>query len=218
MRRILFMGLILIAGACCALSSEAQTRPVLTGDYVEARTASVFAGACHYNGEYVTTGRDAVLALNIRNGQWKGVDLSGVRAVVAVSADDNLSGTQIIRHSEIVVDSATAEQAEALVEALKAKDGRSLGEVVAVRRAPVTFKHERGAYTVEAPGFAALSVRGMPNNECCRMPNMVWYAPLVPLSNRRVGYTMKAYYAGGPIGDMWQRANENSAFYGSFSL
>ena len=49
----------------------------LRGDYVEVRTASVFAGACHYNGEVVTTGRDAMMAWNVTSGKWQGVDLSG---------------------------------------------------------------------------------------------------------------------------------------------
>ena len=58
----------------------------------------------------------------------------------------------------------------------------------------------------------------MPNHECCRMPHLVWYAPLVPLGDRKVGYTKKALYAGGAAGEAWQRSGENSAFYGSFSL
>jgi len=47
--------------------------------YVEVRTASVFAGACHYNGEVTTTGRDALMAWNVKSGQWRGVDWQGQR-------------------------------------------------------------------------------------------------------------------------------------------
>ena len=39
------------------------------GDYVEVRTASVFAGPCHYHGELVTTGRDAIMAWNVTSGR-----------------------------------------------------------------------------------------------------------------------------------------------------
>ena len=58
---------------CAALSSSRAEANNLRGDYVEARTASVFAGACHYNGELTTTGRDALMAWNITAGSWDGV-------------------------------------------------------------------------------------------------------------------------------------------------
>jgi hypothetical protein len=65
---------------------------------------------------------------------------------------------------------------------------------------------------------AAINVEAMPNDLCCKMPNLVWYAPLVSLENRKVGYTTKALYGGGEVSEPWQRSGENSAFYGSFSL
>ena len=217
MRRSWLVGLVLVA-LCSALAFGAPANTLISGDYVEVRTASVFAGACHYNGEVVTTGREAVMAWNIKSGAWKGTNLAGVRAIAAVSANANLREAQATRKSEIVVDStATDAQATALVEALQARHGATLGKVVSVRRAPVTFDHEGNKYFIDAPGFAAYAVEAMPNDECCKMPNLVWYSPLVPLSNRKVGYTMKASYAGG-ISDAWQRAGENSAFYGSFSF
>lgn len=219
MRKSLLVGLLLIA-ACGTFAFRSQAGgAVMTGDYVEARTASVFAGACHYNGEVVTTGRDAVMAWNIKSGAWKGTTLDGVRAVAIVRAVANLSDTEAAREAEIIVDSAATDaQVAALTEVLQAKRGATLGKVLAVHRAPVTFKREGSAYAVKAVGFAGLSVQAMPNDDCCKMPNLVWYSPLMPLSNRKVGYTTEAVYEGGKVGEMWQRAGENSAFYGSFSL
>ena len=52
---------MLVAVSALVFSSQAENVS-LRGDYVEVRTASVFAGACHYNGEVVTTGRDAMMA------------------------------------------------------------------------------------------------------------------------------------------------------------
>ena len=217
MKRFLYIGLMLaVISAVITVGSQANT--ALTGDYVEARTASVFAGACHYNGEVVTTGREAVLAWNIKQGNWKGMDLAGLRAVAVVAATDNLAQGQAARRSEIVVDGASEAQAAALVEALQTKYGSSLGKIVSVRRGDVAFRSQDKVYAVDAPGFASLSVRAMPNDECCKMPNLVWYAPLVELTHRKVGYTARASYAGGTIGEAWHRAGENSAFYGSFSL
>ncbi len=219
MRKLLGVSLLVVVAAVALLSSAAvEAGKNVSGDYVEARTASVFAGACHYNGEVSLTGRDAVMAWNIKSGEWSGVNLAGVKALAVVSAGSNLAEANV-RRSEIVVDvNASEAQATALAHALKAKYGEALGEVAAVRRAAVTFNSEAKEFSVNAPGYAALEVEAMPNDDCCKMPGLVWYSPLVPLSNRKVGYTAKAFYAGGTVGDTWQRAGENSAFYGSFAF
>jgi hypothetical protein len=191
----------------------------LKGDYVEVRTASVFAGACHYNGELTTAGRDALMAWHVSKGSWDGVELAGVSAMAVVSADANLSDTEAARRTELILDqSASRAQAVAMISAIKSKYGAALGQVVSVRSAPIEFKHEGKAYSIISSGVAAINIEAMPDDVCCRMPHLVWYDPLVPLSQRKVGYTAKAVYTGGPVGDAWQRFGENSAFYGSFSF
>jgi hypothetical protein len=209
----------LLAVAAVALSAAAVSASgpaAIEADYVEARTASVFAGACHYNGEVVTTGREAVLAWRVTRGAWKGVDLAGARAVAVVVADDSLGNKGAARRSELVVDAASDAQAEALVDALEA-GGAALGTVAWVRRAPIRFEREGGHIGVEAEGVASLEVEALPNAECCKQPSLVWYSPLVRVEGRRVGYTERAWYAGG-VGPAWERAKENSAFYGSAVL
>ena len=62
----------------------------ITGTYVEARTAEVFAGACVMNGEAATTGREALLAWKVDRGQLNGVSLDGLAVVAALAADTNL--------------------------------------------------------------------------------------------------------------------------------
>jgi hypothetical protein len=198
-------------------SSQAENVS-LRGDYVEVRTASVFAGACHYNGEVITTGRDAMMAWNVTSGKWQSVDLSGVRAVAIVTSESNLSETNAARSSEIIIDAqASRAQSQAMIDALKTKYASTLGNVVTVRYAPVTFKHSGRSYAVAADD-ATINVEAMPNDLCCKMPNLVWYSPLVMLENRKVGYTVKATYSGKAIATPWSRSGENSAFYGSFSL
>jgi len=207
-----------IATGVFVFSSTAESISI-RGDYVEVRTASVFAGACHFNGEVTTTGRDALMAWNVVSGKWKGVDLSGVRAVAIVTSDTNLSESDVARRSEIVVDrTASHEQAVAFVEALKTKYAGSLGNIVAVLSEPITFDHTGKNYSVEAGRIAAINVEALPNDLCCKMPNLVWYSPLVPLSNRKVGYTTNALFAGDKLGTEWQRSGENSSFYGNFAF
>ena len=221
MRRFWYVGItVLTLAVLCgaALSGSRAEANNLKGDYVEARTASVFAGACHYNGELTTTGRDALMAWSVSAGSWDGVSLAGVRALAVVGSDANLVDARAARRSELIVDSsATDAQAAALVRAFESRYAAALGPVVSVRRAPVIFRHDGAAYSV-GTSSAALNVEAMPDNLCCRMPQLVWYEPLVPVTGRKVGYTRKATYAGGAAGDSWERAGENGAFYGSFSL
>jgi uncharacterized protein DUF1326 len=218
MRRVLFAAAVMIVATCALVFSSRAENVSLRGDYVEVRTASVFAGACHYNGEVVTTGRDAMMAWNVTSGKWQGVDLSGVRAMAIVTADANLSDDHAARTSEIIIDSqASATQSQAILNALKQKYASALGNVVTVRSTAITFNRNGRSYAVKADD-AIIDVEAMPNDLCCKMPNLVWYSPLVVLDNRKVGYTVRAGYSGKAISTPWSRSGENSAFYGSFSL
>src|SRR5437879_73942 len=127
MRRFWIVAAVLIVClAALAFTSQAEKTSV-QGDYVEVRTASVFAGACHFNGEVTTTGRDALMAWNISSGNWEGVDLAGLRAIAVVSADDNLSNAAASRRSEIILDqSASHAQHAALLNAIKSRYAAAL--------------------------------------------------------------------------------------------
>ena len=200
---------VLVGGS----QAEKNTNQVW-GDYVEARTASVFAGACHYNGELTTSGRDALLAWKVQQGSWNGVDISGVSALAVITSNANLA-ERATRQSELFIDEkATHAQATALVDALRTNI--ALGEIVAIKSSPLNFEREGRAYAVDSPGVATLSVEGMPDDLCCRMPQLVWYEPFATLTQRKVGYTKKASYSGDRIGEPWERSGENSAFYGTF--
>ena len=208
---------LIVCLAALAFTSQAEQTSV-QGDYVEVRTASVFAGACHFNGEVVTTGRDALMAWHVTSGSWNATDLTGVRAIAIVNSEENLGNVEAARRSELILDqSASHDQKVAMLNALKNRYAATLGDIISVRSAPITFKHEGKTYDVSASG-AAINVEAMPNDLCCRMPNLVWYSPLVPLDKRKVGYTVRAVYAGRTAGDNWERAGENSAFYGSFAF
>ena len=222
MRRIWFIAIILgvlasLTGSV-TLNSQAETASV-RGDYVEVRTASVFAGACHYNGELTTAGRDALMAWNVKSGAWQGVDLTGVRAVAIVSAGENLAEKNTARQAEIIIgENASDAQSRAMLEGLKSRYSASLGTIISVRRGPLSFEQKTKAYSITADKFASINIEAMPDDLCCKMPQLVWYSPLVPLENRKVGFTTKALYAGSNVGEPWQRSGENSAFYGSFAF
>lgn len=217
MKKALYSALSAFALIGSALAAQAAAP---TGDYVEARTASVFAGACHYNGEVVADGREAVMAWHINGGDWHGVSLAGLSAVAVVRADDNLAASDAHRTAMLYVDAAaSAAQQKALANALTAQCGASFGKVTSVMPTAISFKHlASGGFRVSAPQIAALSINALPNRECCKQPNLVWYQPLAPISNRRVGYTALASCTERTGGDAWSRSDENSAFYGTFKL
>jgi len=218
MRKVLFTLMVVVVAVSAFVFSSRAENVSMRGDYVEVRTASVFAGACHFNGEVTTAGREAMMAWNVTSGNWQGVDLTGVRALAIVSADANLGEANAPRQSEIIIDSsATRTQALAITNALKEKYAASLGNIVEVRTAPIKFERSGRTYAV-VTNEAAINVEAMPNDLCCKMPNLVWYTPLVGLENRKVGYTSKALYSGKVVGEPWSRSGENSAFYGTFSL
>jgi hypothetical protein len=211
---VALLGLLVAGAAPAPMSSK------IVGDYVETRTASVFAGACHYNGEVVTTGREAIMAWNIQSGTWHNTDLSGLRAMASVTSSASLGDKLGTRKFELVIDpSATDAQIAAFTDLLKTHASAQLGQLIATRRAPVTFTHDsQNIYTASSPNFASMTVQPMPNNECCTQPELVWYSPLVSIEHRKVGYTRSAAYVAGTNGDPWQRGDENSAFYGALAF
>lgn len=186
------------------------------GEYVEVRTASVFAGACHYNGERVTEGRSALSGWNIEGGSFDGVDLAGVKVLAAIACDENLAESSAARRSALTVDADTDAKAAAAVAWIKAQCADQLGVVILVRRAPVAFSDESEAFTVSSKEFGSLSVKPMPDRACCTQPQLVWYQPLMPVGDRRVGYMQSASLDYSGVGPTWQRADENSAIYGRF--
>ena len=68
-----------------------------------------------------------------------------------------------------------------MLDVLKTRYVGALGKIVAVDIAPMSFDHTGGSYTVSAGRLVSISVEAMPNDLCCKMPNLVWYSPLVPL-------------------------------------
>src|SRR4051812_5340725 len=101
----------------------------ITGTYVEARTAEVFAGACIMNGEAATTGREALLAWKVDRGQVNGVSLDGLAVVAAIAADANLGiheigGEATTARAALFLDSrATPAQRKALVAMVRSLAG-----------------------------------------------------------------------------------------------
>jgi hypothetical protein len=204
---------LVLCDGCCG-ASPADVEP--SGDYVEARTASVFAGACHYNGELTTAGREAVLAWRIDGGRVEGVDLDGVELVAAVAAGDNLSG-EVARKSVLYVDSdASPRQRELAAGWVRAKHAAALGEVIAVEEAEVEVELDGERYRARAGEAITLEGSRLAERECCKMPYDVWYRPFAPLDARVVGNSASFAWTETRLAPRFERSGQNDAFVGTF--
>jgi hypothetical protein len=189
----------------------------VTGRYVEARTASVFAGACHYGGERTTAGREALMVWTIDAGSTDGVDLSGLCAAALVADETNLDDAPSARRSVLYLPAAVAPaQRDALARWVSARAGATLGDVVAVELVPLSVVVGAETYSAALPGTFALSGDSLPDHACCKMPFQVWYEPLVAIDHRLVGHDSEFTVDERALGCAWSRPDENAVFFGRF--
>ncbi len=212
--RTALIGLMLGVSPMVAAAGEP-----LYDSYVEARSCSVFAGACHYNREFGTEGRKATLAFSFEQGKHDGVPLDGVKAVAVVTADRNLDLKEARRKSVLYVDAAATDaQCRAVADALASKCAKLLGTVVATKVVPISFERSEAGFVVEAGEAVTLEVEAVPGRPCCNMPWKVLYKPLVELSDRLVGNTVETRVTEEALSAKWVRTEEASSFYGRFKL
>ena len=210
--------LVIIPWSVHRAPSASHADAALRGQYVEARTASVFAGACHYGAECTTRGREALLAWHFTSGARHGVDLSGVNAALAVAGDANLAGGTGARRSIFYVDAkATRAQQDAALELVRSRCGVLMGELIAVERVDLRVAFDAEHHDVRAPGLFELSGGKLPNRECCKMAYDVWYAPFIELAQPIVGCDDVFRYEDARLGSVWSRSGQNEAFVGTFT-
>ena len=158
----------------------AQAGPAAAeGVHVEARTASVYAGACHYGGESVTAGREALVGLAFDGGSAAGVPLAGARVAVLLEGDANLEQESQALRATVWVDAPLgAEQRAAALCALRSHLRATDLELLALHEADIRFQVEGERVQLGVPGVAELSGALLPDRACCKMPQQVWYRPL----------------------------------------
>jgi len=201
----------------------ADDRARITGDYVEARTAEVFAGGCIMNSEAETLGRQAVMAWRITSGAFNGVTLDGLTVAAAVAGDRNLGMREMggeeptaVKAIIIVDPRATTAQRDALVRLVRELSNGLITHVVRVDVAPVKFATSQQYVEVSVPDH---NIQLTVNKEMKHDPScgaMQWFKPFTKLADAALGVAEEHSFEGQGLNTKWSAPNKRSAFFGTF--
>ena len=222
MRRFLtagVMGLLLMAGSI--VSAKAAIR----GDYVEVRSADVFAGACFANSEVGLVGDEAMLAWKINSGSWNGVDLTGLGIVAVVRAKSTLGDpyhNPLPAKTVLILDErASAAQRQALEAFVKSMAGPLVDNVVRMEYAPISLETGAGEHDARAKltagKFARIETRAICHGDHLCGNEFVYYPPLTEISHAMPAFTIEEAFSGQGLDSVWRRADKRSAFVGTFA-
>ena len=195
----------------------------ITGEYVEARTAEVFAGGCIMNSEAETMGRQALLAWRITCGAFKGVPLDGLTVIAAVAGDRNLGMREMGGEAPTAVKAiitvdprATPAQRDALVALVREFTGGLITQVVRVDTAPMRFATSANYVEVSAAGHAAAD-RQQGNDARPELRRHAVVQAIHGEAESSMGVAEAHSFSGEGLGTKWSAPDKRSAFWGSFS-
>ena len=213
------MSYLLLVPILLSLDSSATVR----GQYVEARTCDVFTGSCFANADTGLTGKNAALAWKVECGTVAGtkIDGLGVVAVVSVSETLGLKQTGPGRAVLIVDDRATTAQRDALVKFVKAQAGSLVGEVVAVRTAPVDLtvcNCDGGGCATLTAGTVKVATRCIDadHDKACGNETTL-YPPLAKGVAAKAALAVEHSFTGKELNETWNDAGRRGAFVGTFA-
>jgi hypothetical protein len=200
----------------------AGSNGTISGDYIEARTAEVFAGGCVMNSEAETMGRQAVLAWRVDRGSYHGVSLDGLAVMAAVSGDSNLGmremGGEAPRtvQAALVVDArATLAQRDALVALARDFSKGVVHDVVSVEQAPIAFWADKDRVALAAPHVQLTVNKVLKHDPSCGA--MQWFRPLTTVQQATMGVAETHAFSGSALGTKWSDPNKRSAFFARFT-
>lgn len=209
-----------VCGVSAALVADSGT--TIRGDYVEVRTAEVFAGGCIVGMDGEAGGRHAVLAWRVTEGSINGVALDGLSVVAAVTGDRNLGNPDLcgpaardIKAAVFVDERATPAQRDALVALVRRSATRLGPTVVQVTASPISFAGDAHRVDVSAGDAALRVVKHLEHDPSCGAA--IWFDPLVTINGATVGITETQHYRGAVLGTKWEQADRKSAFFGTFA-
>jgi hypothetical protein len=193
------------------------------GDYVEVRSADIYAGHCYANSEVGMEGKEALMAWKIQAGEWQGVDLAGLGVVAVVSANATLGDpyhNPLPARAVLILDSrANAAQRAALESFAQAMAGPLVSNVVRVETAPISMESDNGNAVVR---LAAGEIARVETRSLCHADQMcgnefVYYPPLTEISGATPAVSVQDVFAGPGLNTVWNRTGRKNSFVGTFA-
>lgn len=213
----------IVLAAVVGMASTAMMaagRESVTGQYVEARTAEIFTGGCIMGSEAETMGKQAVLAWKVDRGTVNGVSVDGLSVVAALAGDKNLGlheigGDRAVVRSVVYVDERANPVQRIALAALAHDLTKSIGTIVQVTPAPITFSDAGQTIHVATQNVALDVNKVMTHDPTCGA--MQWFHPLASVDEATMGVADQNAFSGSTLGTKWSDPNKRSAFFGTFS-
>jgi hypothetical protein len=215
---------MLALAAATALAAE--TRPSISGDYLEVRSCDVYTGYCFANSEMNLAGKEATMFWTVREGAWKGTKLDGLGVMAVLKADGTLGDLKCEPRSAsavLIVDArANAKQRQALADFARSMAGKLITKVVDVKSAPIEAKlatcAKLGCASVKAGDLVEISTSCLGGKHDVCGNEETYYPPLTKVNGAYPVFTDVATFTGSGLDCTWQIAGKRSAFLASFSV
>lgn len=198
----------------------------ISGDYLEVRSCDVYTGPCFANSEMGLSGKEGMMFWSINEGSWKGTSLNGLGVMAIVRTDGTLGDLKYEPRSGdavLIVDAkATPAQKQALADFARAKAGKLISRVAALKSAPITAKlhacSKSGCASVTAGDLVEISTSCMESKHDVCGNEETFYPPLSKVDGAFPVFTDIATFNGSDLGLTWQISGKRSAFLASFSM
>jgi hypothetical protein len=216
--------LILVAVAVPAGVLADSVPGTISGDYLETRTAEIFAGPCIANSEVNVVGEEAILSWRVNRGSWEGVPVDGLTVIAAVKAKgtigDPYENPYPAKAVLIVDEHATAEQRRVLVDFARTQGGPLLDNVISVQAQPVHFEERaHGSVLLSSGDMVRVETRNMTEDDHLCGNAELCYPPVIKkLSHSMPVFSLVNQFTGAGLGVTWRVADKSSAFIGTFTF
>lgn len=216
---------VIAASAALMLAASIGSAAEISGEYLEARTCSVYTGPCFANAEMGLCGKEALMAWKVDEGRWNGVSLEGLTVALVLKAEGTLGYDGVFPmeagkiDSVILVDEkANAKQRDALVAFVKDSAKDLTKNVVKVQAAPLKLEndHLSGKGRFSAGKLAKIETRALKAGDCVCTNEIVYYLPLTDVENYSPAYSLTMSYQGDALNNQWTTNNTRSAFLATF--
>lgn len=195
----------------------------IQGEYLEARNADVWTGACFANGEIGIVGDKAVMAWKVTHGEFNNVSLDGLSVIAVVVGNDTFGINRPVETKALlIVDAAgTPEQQAAMVAMARKLAGDTIQTVVGVRvddiKMTTAYCEGKGCASVESK-IVNVKTRCLHSGDVVCSNEVLYYPPLAKVHNEYAAYSLRNEYKGKELGTTFADNGARSAVIAQFSL